>query len=201
MDNDVALDTYLLKPYFKNLEYSDEKYSIEIVLLTDPGYYGFTVRMEIREPAFQGAYPQRKFSLEQHAGPGHKGPHLQINYHLVSNYMKIGKLYIHLDVDSDKEMLEISRGFVYTLYEILSTFGEEMQSLIEYIFEVEMLEEISDKKALLIEKVQESFSSHMVEIIDVEKGKQELFQPGEFEKLLRDRTELVPLLGEVKYTT
>ena len=114
----VELETVLLEPYIKRKHYSDHKYSIDISLYSSSTGHGFTVSLEVKEPYSRGAFPQRRISLEQHEREGHEGVHLQLRYHLLRNSLNIGKLYIQLDVANEQELLELSEGFIYTLYEI-----------------------------------------------------------------------------------
>lgn len=196
MNDRLRLETDILRVYFNQTEYEDEKYSISIILRSDYGDYGFTVRVEIKEPHFKGAFPQREIALEQHGTCGHEGVHIQVKYHLIENEMNIGRLHIVLDTHSDEELLEIAEGFVYTLHEMFSNFGPDFEPIVPIIFKVELMDEIAEKKVVLIEKMRESLKNRMIEIRDLS-GEPRFYRPEELRGLLKSRREFVPLLGPV----
>jgi len=196
MNDRLRLETDILKAYFNQTEYEDEKYSISIILRSGYEDYGFTVRMRIKEPHFEGAFPQGEVALEQHGSCGHEGVHIQIKYHLIENEMSIGKLYIVLDAHSDEELLEIAEGFVYTLHEMFSNFGPDIKLIVPKIFKIELMDEIAGKKAVLIEKIRESLEKRMIEIRDLS-GVPRFYRPEELRGLLESRMEFVPLLGPI----
>ena len=196
MNEKPRLETDILRAYFNNTNYQDEKYSISIRLISDTEHYGFEVSLEIKEPKIHGAFPQRRLALEQHTSTGHEGVHVQINYHLIGNDLDIGRLYIVIDSKSDKELLEIAEGFVYTLYEILSSFGPGLEKVLPELFKVELLEDIKDKKYLLLEKIRESLKNRVIEVRNLA-GEVTLIEPEDIRRLLKSRNELRPLLGSV----
>ncbi len=196
MNEKPSLDTDILRAYFNKTKYPDEKYSITIRLISDIGYYGFEVSIEIKEPEGDGAYPQRRLALEQHTSKGHEGVHVQINYHLIRNDLNIGRLYIVIDCKSDKELLEIGEGFVYTLYEILTNFEPDLENAVSELFKTEIIKDIEDKKYILMEKIKESLKNRVIEVRNLA-GDVTLIEPEDIRRLLKTRRELVPLLGSI----
>jgi hypothetical protein len=135
-------------------------------------------------------------ALEHHTEKGHEGVHIQINYHLIRNELNIGRLYIVIDCDTDKELLEIGEGFVYTLYEIIKSFGPDLENAISDLFKIEILKDIKDKKDILLEKIKESLENRVIEVRDLA-GDVTFIEPEDIRRLLKTRRELVPLLGTV----
>jgi cyanate lyase len=193
MNERPTLDTDILRTYFNKTEYQDERYSISIKLISDVEHYGFEVSIEIKEPNTQGAYPQRRLALEQHSLTGHEGVHVQIKYHLIENDLNIGQLHIMIDCKNDEDLLEIGEGFVYTLYEIVSSFGSALENVIPELFKIELLEDIKDKKIILIEKIKESLENRVIEVRNLAK-EVTLIKPEDLRSLLKTRRELRPLL-------
>ena len=196
MNEGPRLETDILRAYFNETRYRDDRYSIEITLISDVEQYGFEVSIESMEPHTHGAFPERRVALEQHLSGGHEGVHVQVNYHLIDNDLNIGRLYIVIDTKTDKELLEIAEGFVYTLYEILSSLGQNFKDVLPEIFKVELMDDIKDKKHILVEKIRESLENRMIEIRDLS-GTVVLVEPEELRRLLKSRREFVPLLGPV----
>ena len=196
MNERQRLETDILRAYFNNTRYEDQKYLIEITLIPDTEQSGFAVSVKIKEPDVHGAFPQRRVSFEQHLSGRHKGVHVQVNYHLIDNELNIGRLYIIIDIHNEKELLEIAEGFVYTLYEMFMQFGPDFEKIVPEIFRIELMDDISESKAVLIEKICESLRNRMIEVRDLT-GEVRLVEPEELRGLLKSRREFVPLLGPV----
>jgi hypothetical protein len=196
MNDNPTLETDILRVYFKETRYQDDKYIVEITLISGIDHYGFEVSIEVKQPDLGGAFPQRRVALEQHISGKHKGVHVQINYHLINNELNIGRLHIMIDTNNDKELLDISVGFVYTLYEMLKGFGPDFQEIFPKLFKVELLDGIKDKKIILMRKIKESFENRAVEIRNLA-GEIDLITVEEVRRLVRSRRELMPLLGSV----
>ena len=60
------------------------------------------------------------------------------------------------------------------------------------------MDDIKDKKHILVEKIRESLANRMIEIRDLS-GTVVLIEPEELRRLLKSRREFVPLLGPVLY--
>lgn len=197
MNEKPRLSTDLLDPYIKSRIYEDDKYSIRIDLASFDNSFSFVVGMRVKEPHYEGAYPQKRITMEQHDGAGHEGVHVQIHYHAIDNAMKIGKIYVTLDIKDDMDLLETAEGFVYTLYEIFLASGPELARISEEIFNVPLIAELEDKKPALIMKMRKSFEQNMIQIRDQAKDEIKMISPDDFAALLESRTELVPLLGGI----
>ncbi|MCK5772910.1 MAG: hypothetical protein KAH57_03910 [Thermoplasmata archaeon] len=195
MSDPPILSSDLLRPYFRNMHFSDEKYIVDIEIFSDSSQIAFEICLECKEPKLHGAFPQRRFSIERHTTSGHEGVHVQINYHLINNEMDIGRLYITLEIDTDEELLNVAEGFVYTLYEILRSINDDMEKIAEYIFCVEMLGRIIDKKRYLVEKMAESLKNNRIQISNSQKKTVTVMEGKDFIKLLEERKELIPLIG------
>ena len=195
MSKTPILSVELLRPYFKNMHYQDEKYSIDIELFSDTDQIAFEVSMVCKEPTYKSSFPQRRFSLERHLDEGHEGVHIQINYHLVENDMKIGRLYITLEIHEDEELLQISKGFVYTLYEILSGINSDLAEITNEIFNISLFSRISNKKDLLINKINESLQNQQIMIRSIDRNETIILEGKDFLQLITKRQELTPLLG------
>ncbi|MCK5024331.1 MAG: hypothetical protein KAR56_01795 [Thermoplasmata archaeon] len=187
----------LLAPYIKSRVYEDDKYSIEIELVSSDNSFSFLVGMRVKEPHHGGAYPQKRISLEQHDKDGHEGVHVQIHYHAIENAMKIGKIYVTLDIKDDMDLLETAEGFVYTLYEIFLASGPKLISISEEIFNVPLITDLKDKKPVLIMKMKTSLAENMIQIRDQSRDEIRIISPDDFGVLLKSRSELVPLLGGI----
>lgn len=192
-----TLDVSSLDPYIKARNYEDDKYQIGIDLFSSDTGFSFAVGMRVKEPHAEGAFPQKRITLEQHDGDGHEGVHVQIHYHAIENAMKIGRIYVTLDIDDDTDLLNTAEGFVYTLYEIFQASGPEFAEISNQIFNVPNLTDIQGKKAILTTKMKASLAQNMIQIKDQAKGEVRNIMPKDFASLLRDRRELVPLLGGV----
>ena len=195
MNKTPILSVDLLRPYFKNMHYRDDKYSIDIELFSDTNQIAFEVSMLCKEPHYTSAFPQRRFSLERHLDEGHEGVHLQINYHLVDNDMRIGKLYITMEIFEDEELLHISEGFIYTLYEILCRIDPDLTEIAEEIFNTTLFSRIIGKKELLISKIYESLNHQRIMIRSIDRNESIVLEGKDFLQLVNKRSELVPLLG------
>ena len=158
----------------------------------------FNVGIKMAEPHHEGAYPQRRFSLERHLREGHEGVHVQIWYHMVDNAMNLGTLYIVLDVRTDEDLLEVAEGFVFTLYEILLAMGPEFGEISQELFYVDLLEELRPRKAVLTSKLSDSMRNRMVEVRRSDRKKPTFISGKELVGLLESRRELVPLLGPLR---
>ena len=185
----------ILKIYFKNLKMDDGKRKVEINLRSDWPHIAFEVSVEVKEPSYEGAFPQRRISLERHEDHGHEGVHLQIWYHLVENKMDIGSLYIGINVNDNRNLEDIAEGFVFTIYEVLKEMGPEFKDIVDELFFIELVEEIKEKKSLLLEKIRESLEKRYIEIRREDDKKPILVDPEDIRILLRSRKELIPLLG------
>ena len=190
MSKTPILSVDLLRPY-----YQDEKYSIDIELFSDTDQIAFEVSMVCKEPTYESSFPQRRFSLERHKDEGHEGVHIQINYHLVDNDMKIGRLYIILEILEDEELLNISEGFVYTLYEILSGINSDLSEISDEIFNTSLFSRIISKKDFLINKINESLQHQQIMIRSVDRDESMILEGKDFLQLITSRRELTPLLG------
>ena len=192
-----TLDVNSLDPYIKARNYEDDKYQIMIDLFSSATGFSFVVGMRVKEPHTEGAFPQKRITLEQHDGGGHEGVHIQIHYHAIDNAMKIGRIYVTLDIDDDTDLLNTAEGFVYTLYEIFLASGIEFAAISEHIFNVPNLADIQEKKIILTTKMRDSLAQNMIQIKDQAKGEVRNIMPKDFAALLEDRAELVPLLGGI----
>ena len=192
-----TLDTDSLDPFIRKRYYEDEKYRIEIDLFSSDSGFSFVVGMRVKEPHPEGAFPQKRITLEQHDDDGHDGVHVQIHYHAIDNAMKIGRIYVILDIDDDTDLLNTAEGFVYTLYEVFLASGPELAAISEKIFNVPRLADIQDKKIILTSKMRASLAQNMIQIKDQTKGEVRNIMPKDFAALLRSRAELVPLLGGI----
>jgi len=195
MNKTPILSVDLLRPYFKNMHYHDEKYIIDIELFSDTEQVAFEVSMVCKEPTYTSSFPKRRFSLERHLDEGHEGVHIQINYHLVDNDMKIGRLYITLEIHEDEELLHISEGFVYTLYEILSGINSDFVKITNEIFNTSLFSRISSKKDLLINKINGSLQNQQIMIRSIDRNETIILKGKDFLQLINKRQELIPLLG------
>jgi hypothetical protein len=195
MNNTPILSVNLLRPYFKNMHYHDEKYTIDIELFSDTDQIAFEVSIECKEPTYSSSFPQRRFSLERHIDDGHEGVHIQINYHLVDNDMKIGRLYITLEINEDEELLKISEGFVYTLYEIINGINSDFEKITNEIFNTSLFSKIKDNKDLLIDKINESLLNQQILIKSIDRDELKILEGKDFLQLITKRKELIPLLG------
>ena len=164
MSKTPILSVDLLRPYFKNMHYRDEKYTIDIELFSDTDQIAFEISIVCKEPTYSSSFPKRRFSLERHLDEGHEGVHIQINYHLVDNDMKIGRLYITLEIHDDGELLKISEGFVYTLYEIINGINSDFEEITNEIFNTSLISRIRGNKDLLIDKINESLQNQQIMI-------------------------------------
>ena len=197
MTEKPSLDANSLDSYIKCKEYDDDKYEIIIYLSSSDTGFAFVVGMRVKESHTEGAFPQKRITMEQHDGDGHDGVHVQIHYHAIDNAMKIGRIYVTLDIDDDTDLLNTAEGFVYTLYEIFLASGPEFTAISEQIFNVPHLAEIQDKKIILTTKMKASLAHNMIQIKDQAKGEVRNIMPKDFAALLQTREELVPLLGGV----
>ena len=197
MTEKPKLAAELLAPYIKSKLYEDDKYSIEIELVSSDNSFSFLIGMRVKEPHHAGAFPQKRISLEQHDEHGHEGVHVQIHYHAIENAMKIGKIYVTLDIKDDMDLLETAEGFVYTLYEIFLASGPELITISEEIFNVPLIAYLKDKKPVLIRKMKTSLAENMIQIRDQSRDDIRIISPDDFAALLKSRSELVPLLGGI----
>lgn len=195
MKEPPRLSVDLLRPYFKNMSFINEKYTIEISIFSDDYQLAFEVSLECKEPNSCGSFPQRRFSFERHDGKGHEGVHVQINYHLIDNNLGIGRLYITLEIDSDKDLLQIGEGFVYTLYEILNDFNEDLKEISKEIFNVELIKTIKDRKGILMNRMGESLKKNRILISNSVSRESKVINGEDPKRLLEERRELVPLIG------
>ena len=177
------------------MHYQDDKYSIDIELFSDTDQIAFEVSMLCKEPHYSSAFPQRRFSLERHLDKGHEGVHIQINYHLVDNDLRIGRLYITMEIFEDEELLHISEGFIYTLYEILCKINPDLIEIAEEIFNTALFSRIIGKKELLISKINESLNQQRIMIRSIDRNESVVLEGKDFLQLVDKRKELVPLLG------
>ena len=195
MGDEPRLSTDLLKPYFKNMHYRDEIYQIDVYMFSKLDQIAFEVSLECKEPGFSGAFPQRRYSLERHSKIGHEGVHIQINYHLVDNDMKVGRLYIVLDVMNDEELLHVAEGFVVILYEILRGIDRSLKHAVEQIFNTAAVRRMRRRKELLLTKINESLQHQQIKIRSTEHDRIVVYKGKEFLELISERKELSPLLG------
>ena len=122
--------------------------------------------------------------------------HVQIDYHLVDNAMDMGKLYIFLDVSDDMELIDTAQGFLYTLYQILSdldTHGRFVPELIN----LKHIEDLSHKKDFFVRKLYESFKDRGITVRNLIKDETVVYTGKQIIELMKDRKELMPLLGPI----
>ena len=74
MNDDLRLPIELLDLYLKNKHYENDIYKIDIELISNYRGIAFEVSMEIKEEAFRGAFPQRRFSLERNFPASSRNP-------------------------------------------------------------------------------------------------------------------------------
>ncbi len=177
------------------MDYSDNRYSVSVTLFGDERQISFEVSLDCKEPSSGGSFPQRRYSLERHSGPGHEGVHVQINYHLIQNRNRIGKLYILLKIDSDEQLLDVAEGFIFTMREILLEFDEDMDKVVDHLFNMKYLDTLRNKKNILIERLSESLSMNRIQISNSMKQTSTIINSSDLIKLLEDRNELRPLIG------
>jgi len=189
------LSTNTLRRYFKKMDASDGKHRVKVELLSEGEMVGFMVAVTVAQPWPEGAFPQQRLSLERHLKHGHKGVHLQIKYHLVNNELNIGTLYIILDTKGNEELSDLTGGFVYSVYEVLKAMGPEFETIVNDLFETDLVEDLKDKKGVLVEKMLLSLENKQIEIRDLDRGKNVQISAADISKLLRTRQELFPLLG------
>jgi len=189
------LSVDLLRPYFKNMSYSDDRYVIEISIFSDDSQLAFEVSLECKEPTSDGSFPQRRFSFERHDGKGHEGVHVQINYHLINNDLGIGKLYITLEIGSDEDLLQIGEGFIFALYETLNNFNEDLRDITEEIFNIELIQTIRGRKEILVNRMSDSLKKNRIMVSNSITKEIKIINGEDFIKLIEKRRELVPLLG------
>lgn len=189
----------LLRPIFKNLSYQDDRYSVIITLFSGEDQIAFEVSLESKEPSYKGSFPKRRYSLERHSGKGHDGVHVQINYHLIENRDKIGRLYMILEIENDEKLLEIAQGFVYTLREVLLEIDNDMTVVVEHLFNIDYLDTLGSRKTILMEELVKSLTSNRIHISDSFKKTSTIIQGKELMALIEDRKELRPLIGKLTH--
>ena len=195
MTNEPRLPMDLIRIYFKNTKITTDRYSVDVELYSYGDAVAFNVGIKMAEPHRDGAYPQRRFSLERHFREGHEGVHVQIWYHLVENTMNLGTLYIVLDVHNDGELLDVAEGFVFTLHEMLLSMGADFREIAWELFHTEMVEGLRSKKAVLTRKLSDSLNRRMIEVRRSDTKEATFISGKELIALLESRRELVPLLG------
>ena len=200
MADDISLETDLLRPYFRKFEHSDDEVEISVRLRSSPDRMAFEVSVKIKEPTYEGAYPQRRFALERHDGAGHEGIHLQVYVHPVDIGERFSRLYITLDIKNDQELVELSEGFVFTLYEIIQSLGPGFDLVAGEIFNTTLVETLASKKDLLMTRVLESFKARNIEIRTADRSKTILLKGEQILRLLEHRAEVRPKLGPIADT-
>ena len=186
-----------LETYFKNLLANRNNTQVRINLESDREHTWFEVSLSSKERGFTGSFPQRRISLEKHKRIGHKGIHLQIHYHLIENTAEIGRLYIHLDIQDSVHLQDIAEGFIFALYELLEDLGGDYRDMIEDIFFPELVSELVEKKAVLQAAVEDGYSKKGIEIRSYQTNESRLITPEEIRELVRTRSELAPLIGNL----
>jgi len=184
----------LLKQYIRSASYDDGEVSVMIDMGSSRVVGGFWITLTASRPLTGGAFPPARFAFEDHGGFGHKGVHIQVNYHLMENELKIGRLYITLEVRGVHDLQSLSEGFIYTLREILIGMGSGFNQASSLIFREELLSDLTPQKTLLMDRIRESVEGDHIEIRDHTRG---IHQPTHENTmgLLRSRRELIPLLG------
>lgn len=187
--------THGLRIYFKETDVSHGSSRIEVNIIYSKDRVNFEVSMTTTKWLLSGAYPKRRFSLERHVGrPGHKGVHLQLNYHMVENPKNIGSIHIGLDISSSEEMLDIAQGFLYSLYEMIGEMDEEFITIRDRMFREELIMDLASKKIFFDNKVNDCIKGKDIEIRSIE-GKTYHLTEKEFRSFIEETKELIPLFG------
>lgn len=189
------LSVDLLRPYFKNMSFLNDRYSIEISIFSDDNQLAFEVSLDCKEPTSIASYPRRRFSFERHDGKGHEGVHVQINYHLIDNDLGIGRLYITLEIFTDEDLLHIGEGFVYVLYEILNNFNDDLKDVTEEIFNIELIQTIRERKEIFVDRMVDSLRTNRILISHSISKEKKIMNGEDLKRLIEERRELVPLIG------
>lgn len=187
--------THGLRIYFKETDVSHGSSRIVVNIISSKERVKFEISLTTSKWILTGAYPQRRFSLERHGStPGHKGIHLQLNYHMVENPNNIGSIHIGLDISSSEEMLHIAQGFIYSLYEMIGVMDEDFLVIRNRMFREELILDLASKKPLFENKVNDCIKGKEIEIRSIE-GKTLYLTDKEFRTFIKETKELIPLFG------
>jgi len=199
MDKGPDLDVNIIGIAIKTLVAESENYKIEVNLRNvTRRSVEFYVRIRILKPSLHSSYPQMKLALERHEiGEGHDFIHIQIQMHKYENSMKIGKMYIKIDAETEAELLNIAKGFLCSLYDVLKRMSPEIGELADDVFYNQIIDSWRDSIGVYHSAVIDSISRYGLEIVDLDNKKRMIRSTEELERFLDSREELLPLIGRL----
>lgn len=202
MDKGPDLDVNLIGVAIKSLTAESKNYRIEINLRNvTRRSVEFYVRVRILKPSVHSSYPQMKLALERHdIGEGHDHIHIQIQMHKYENRLKIGKMYIKIDAETEEELLKIAQGFVCSLYDVFKRMSREIAELADNVFHRQIIDSWKDNKRIYHNAIIDSFHKYGLEIVDLDNKKKLIRSAKDLEEFLNSRKELLPLIGSVDST-
>lgn len=194
--DDIPISIDVIRSYFRCFEVAIGNDRLKAKVSSDRDRLSFQIAIFSSSICFKGSFPQTRISLERHSeNIGHKGIHLQLSFHKIENPLHAGTLYVHLDIEDMNNLIDVSRGFLFGIYEMLKSLGGNFVKMRDQLFHPEMITDISDKKRIFIEKVNQSIQIRPLELIKLD-GSRIYISEMELEEFLEYRKELVPLLRE-----
>lgn len=197
MNKGPDLDVNIIGTAIKTHVAESENYRVE-VNLRNVTYRSveFYIRIRILKPSARSSYPQMKLALERHEiGEGHDFIHIQVQMHKYENSMKIGKMYIKIDAETDMELLNIAKGFLCSLYDVLKRMSPEIAELADEVFHHHIIDSWRDAVSFYHNAVLDSINRYGLEIVDLDNNKRMIRSTDELERFLDSREELMPLIG------
>ncbi len=194
MDEVPDIEMSIIESAFRSLRAESENYLITVSLReSTEGSISFHIRLSMKNPVTAMSYPQMSLSLERHdPGKGHEGIHFQMKIHKIENRFNIGSMWIRIEADSDEELMNISRGFVCSLYRFLSG-NVETTDLVDRIFIRDIVDEWMINTRDFTGAIARSIRKHGLEIKDGDGKRSYIRMENELDDFLSTRRELVPI--------
>jgi|ETNmetMinimDraft_15_1059895.scaffolds.fasta_scaffold51325_2 hypothetical protein len=117
--------------------------------------------------------------------------------HKYENSMKIGKMYIKIDAETEMELLNIAKGFVCSLYDVLKRMSPEISELAEKVFHRKIIDSWRDAISVYHHAVLDSINKYGLEVVDLDNRKRMIHSTEELERFMDSREELLPLIGSI----
>ena len=197
MDKEMDLEMSIIESAFQSLRAESENYLITVELKeSEEGSIAFHIRLRMRNPVTKRSYPQMTLSLERHEpGAGHEGIHFQMKIHKIDNRFNIGSMWIRIEAHSDEELLNISQGFVCSLYRFL-TKGTETSKLADQLFILDTINEWMINVHDFTGAINRSIKRYGLEIKDLEGKRTIIRSEKELNDFLSTRKELIPIFKD-----